>query len=247
MKKTSNVQPNGEPAAAVSLSDVSKTFVQGDATIAALDKVTVGFPSGKFTSIMGPSGSGKTTLLYCAAGLSSIDSGTVHHGTQNLFALSDRKRSKVRREEMGFVFQSYNLFADLTAERNIILTLQLAKHKVDRTWLQTVCDRLEIGDRLGHKPGQLSGGQQQRVAIARSLMTKPRVIFADEPTGALDSQSAAAVMETLRMCVDEYGQTIVMVTHDQAAADYADHHVRMHDGRISSAPTESATPDGGMN
>lgn len=217
---------------AVTLAHVTKTYLQGNEVIKALDDVSVTFPVGRFTSIMGPSGSGKTTLLYAAAGLTAIDGGEITHGEQDIFRLNDRRRSALRRDTMGFIFQSYNLFPDLTAERNITLPSRLARQRVDKSWLAEVTDRLGIGDRLGHTPGQLSGGQQQRVAIARSLYTKPNVIFADEPTGALDSTAAQAVMETLRMCADDYGQTIVMVTHDREANSYADHQIRMRDGRI---------------
>lgn len=216
----------------VTLAHVTKTYVQGTEVIKALDDVSVTFPVGGFTSIMGPSGSGKTTLLYAAAGLTATDSGTVAHGGQDIFQLSDRRRSALRRDSMGFIFQSYNLFPDLTAERNITLPSRLARRRVDKGRLQEITDRLGIADRLGHVPGQLSGGQQQRVAIARSLYAQPNVIFADEPTGALDSRAAQAVMETLRICADDYGQTIVMVTHDREANSYADYQIQMRDGRI---------------
>jgi ABC-type lipoprotein export system ATPase subunit len=216
---------------AVSVERVSKTY-GGDQPVAALAGVDVRFRRGTATAVMGPSGSGKSTLLHCAAGLDRPTSGRVLLGTTDLSTLSEKKLTELRRDRIGFVFQAFNLVGALTVEQNIVLPLRLSGHRPDREWMREVVGRVGLGDRLRHRPSELSGGQQQRVAIARALVTRPEVIFCDEPTGALDTQSAAEVLELLRSAVDDAGQTVVMVTHDPVAASYADRVVVLADGRI---------------
>ncbi|MBE1465223.1 putative ABC transport system ATP-binding protein [Kibdelosporangium phytohabitans] len=194
--------------------------------------MTVDFPAGTFTAIMGPSGSGKSTLMHCLAGLDRADGGEVHVGGQEITALPDRELTRVRRDRVGFVFQSFNLVPTLTALRNILLPLDLAGRKADRDLLSTVVRSLGVHDRLHHRPSELSGGQQQRVAIARALVTRPDVLFADEPTGALDSATASTLLSFLRTSCRDLGQTIVMVTHDPLAAAFADRALVLSDGRI---------------
>ena len=198
----------------------------------ALDDVTLDLPAGQFTAIMGPSGSGKSTLMHCLAGLDTLTSGQVFIGATDLASLSDRERTILRRDRLGFVFQSFNLLPTLTAEENITLPADLAGRTPDREWLETVVAKLNLGDRLSHRPSELSGGQQQRVAVARALISRPDVVFADEPTGALDSKASTELLRFLRSVVDDLGQTVVMVTHDPGAAAYADRVVFLVDGTI---------------
>ena len=217
---------------AASTEDARKVYGKGEVMVAALDGVTVGFERGRFTAIMGPSGSGKSTLLHCIAGLDTLTSGTARIGDADLSTLNDRQLTILRRDRVGFVFQSFNLIPTLTAEENITLPLSLAGRKGDRAWIDQVVATVGLADRLGHRPAELSGGQQQRVAVARALASQPEIIFADEPTGNLDSRSGADVLRFLRRAVDDLGQTIVMVTHDPVAAAYADRIVVLVDGQI---------------
>jgi putative ABC transport system ATP-binding protein len=210
----------------------TKLYGQGDTAVRALDNVDATFENGQFTAIMGPSGSGKSTLMHCLAGLDRLTSGTVQVGGVDLSTLSERKLTELRRNKIGFVFQSFNLVPTLTLGENIELPLRLGGADVDATWRTKVVDRLGLHDRLTHLPTELSGGQQQRAAVARSLVSKPSIIFADEPTGNLDSASSAEVLGFLRAAVDEFGQTIVMVTHEPDAAAYADRVLFLVDGRI---------------
>ncbi|MCP2327095.1 putative ABC transport system ATP-binding protein [Hamadaea flava] len=216
----------------LSVTELTKVYGEGDTAVRALDGVTVTFAEGRFTAIMGPSGSGKSTLMHCAAGLDTVTSGSVRLHDQELTRLGDAALTRLRRTRVGFVFQSFNLLPTLTAKQNILLPLELAGTKPDPEWMTTVIDTLGLGDRLGHLPSQLSGGQQQRVACARALLPRPAVIFADEPTGNLDSKTGHEVLDFLRRSVRELGQTIVMVTHDPNAASYADRVVLLADGRI---------------
>jgi putative ABC transport system ATP-binding protein len=217
----------------ITAKDLGKTDGQGGNAVRALDGVTVGFDTGAFAAIMGPSGSGKSTLMHCLAGLDTVTSGSVRIGDTELSGLSDRALTLFRRDHVGFVFQSFNLLPALTAEQNIRLPLELAGRRPDPNWFQQVTGVLGLADRLRHRPGELSGGQQQRVACARALITRPDVIFADEPTGNLDSRSGAEVLSFLRHCVREFGQTIIMVTHDPVAASYAERVVFLGDGQVS--------------
>jgi putative ABC transport system ATP-binding protein len=200
--------------------------------VRALDSVTVGFPSGRFTAIMGPSGSGKSTLMHCLAGLDAVTSGNVYLGTTDLSSLDDKALTQLRRDQVGFIFQAFNLLPTLTALENITLPLDLAGRKPDQAWLDGVIDTVGLRPRLTHRPTELSGGQQQRVAVARALATRPQIVFADEPTGNLDSRAGAELLGFLRQSVDDLGQTIVMVTHDPIAAGYADSAVFLGDGHI---------------
>ena len=213
--------------------NLSKTYGDGPTRVTALDQVSLEIGSRSFTAIMGPSGSGKSTLMHCMAGLDSADGGRVWIGGTEITALPERRLTRLRRDHVGFVFQAYNLLPALTAADNITLPLDIAGRSADRTWLSTVVDAVGLGSRLRHRPAELSGGQQQRVAIARALAGRPEIIFADEPTGNLDSRAGAEVLDLLRRCVREFGQTIVMVTHDPAAACYADRVVFLADGRIA--------------
>jgi putative ABC transport system ATP-binding protein len=231
---------------AASTEDARKVYGTGETTVAALDGVTVDFERGRFTAIMGPSGSGKSTLLHCIAGLDTLTSGRARIGDVDLSTLDDDQLTILRREQVGFVFQAYNLVPTLTAEENVTLPLALAGAKGDRAWIDQVVRTVGLGDRLHHRPSELSGGQQQRVAVARALASKPQIIFADEPTGNLDSQSGADVLRFLREAVTELGQTIVMVTHDPVAASYAQRVLFLADGRIvdeMSAPTAERVLD----
>jgi len=211
---------------------LSKIYGTGDTRVTALDSVDVEIETGRFTAIMGPSGSGKSTLMHCLAGLDSVTGGQVWIGDVELSALSDKNLTKLRRDAVGFVFQAFNLVPTLSALENITLPLDIAGRKPDQQWLDTVIDTVGLRDRLGHRPSELSGGQQQRVACARALASRPTIVFADEPTGNLDSRSGAEVLGFLRRSVDEFGQTIVMVTHDPGAAGYADRILFLADGRI---------------
>ncbi|MGW3245724.1 ABC transporter ATP-binding protein [Streptomyces sp. NPDC001070] len=212
--------------------DAVKTYGSGDAQVRALDGVTVGFPAGRFTAIMGPSGSGKSTLMHCAAGLDTLSSGTAWIGDTELGALGDRQLTLLRRERVGFVFQSFNLLPTLTVAENITLPQDLAGVRTDREWVDALIDVVGLGDRLLHRPSELSGGQQQRVAVARALAGRPDVVFADEPTGNLDSRSGGEVLRLLGRAVHGMGGTVVMVTHDPVAAAHADEVVFLADGRL---------------
>ncbi len=223
---------NAQPARAVRLAGVTKVYGQGAGAVHALREMTIDLPLGGFTAIMGPSGSGKSTFLHCAAGLDAPTSGTVHLGGTELSGLSEHRLTELRRERAGFVFQAFNLLPSLDVLGNVTLPLRLAGKTVDPQWLREVIDRVGLTDRLDHRPAQLSGGQQQRVAIARALVTRPEVVFADEPTGALDSRTAGDVLTLLRGVVNETQQTVVMVTHDPVAASYADVVLILADGRI---------------
>lgn len=227
---------------AVRAAALTKTYGSGAAEVHALRGVDVAFGAGEFTAIMGPSGSGKSTLMHLLAGLDDPTGGRVLLGETDLTTLDDRRLTLLRRERVGFVFQAFNLLPMYTAEQNITLPCELAGTKVDREWLGKLTHILGLSDRLSHRPSQLSGGQQQRVAIARALITRPEVIFADEPTGNLDSSSGAEVLSFLRTCVRELGQTIVMVTHDPAAAAYAQRVVLIADGRLAGEITDP-TPE----
>ena len=220
----------------------TKIYGEGTAAVTALDGVDVGFDAGRFTAIMGPSGSGKSTLLHCIAGLDTLTGGRAFIGETELGTLSDNELTILRRERVGFVFQAFNLIPTLTAEENILLPLTIAGTRPDRNWLDRIIEILGLADRLDHRPGELSGGQQQRVAAARALIGRPHIVFADEPTGNLDSRSGAELLGFMRLAVVEFGQTIVMVTHDPVAASYADRIVFLDDGRVVGEMTEP-TPD----
>ena len=209
-----------------------KVYGEGDTAVRALDGVDLAIPAQHWTAVMGPSGSGKSTLMHCLAGLDSLTSGRIIVGGLDITQMSERRLTKLRRERVGFVFQSFNLIPTLTAEENITLPLSLDNKKVDGRWLTSVVESVGLADRLSHRPSELSGGQQQRVAVARALVSRPSVVFADEPTGNLDSRSGAEVLALLRQAVDSMGQTIVMVTHDPNAAARADSVVFLADGRI---------------
>ncbi|MBD2891162.1 Bacitracin export ATP-binding protein BceA [Actinomadura sp. RB99] len=226
----------------VRISRVSKTYGRRDNRVAALDDVSVAFPGGRFTAVMGPSGSGKSTLLQCAAGIDRVDAGDVELAGTSLSGLSEGALTRLRRDRIGFVFQAFNLVPSLTARQNVALPLMLAGKRPKRRDVDAALDRLGLAERRRHRPGEMSGGQQQRVAIARALVTRPQVLFADEPTGALDSRSSREVMTLLRDLVDREGQTIVMVTHDPVAASVADEVLFLADGRIAGS-LEAPTPE----
>ncbi|WP_128375119.1 ABC transporter ATP-binding protein [Streptomyces cavernae] len=217
---------------AIHLRSVSRQYGSGDGPVTALDRVTLGFPRGTFTAVMGPSGSGKSTLLQCSAGLDRPTSGSVTVGDTELTELSERRLTLLRRERIGFVFQAFNLLPSLTAEQNVALPLRLAGRRPGKSRVREVLRQVGLDGREGHRPSEMSGGQQQRVALARALITRPEVLFADEPTGALDSGTGRQVLSLLRGMVDAEGQTIVMVTHDPVAASYADRVVLLVDGRL---------------
>ncbi len=212
--------------------DASKHYGSGDTIVRALDGVTVDFIGGQFTAIMGPSGSGKSTLMHCVAGLDSLTSGQVFIGDTELSKLDDKALTKLRRDRIGFIFQAFNLVPTLTALENITLPSALAGRDPDQAWLDNVVNTVGLTDRLNHRPSELSGGQQQRVAVARALAQKPQIIFADEPTGNLDSRSSGEVLGFMQTAVRQFGQTVVMVTHDPTAAAYADRVLFLADGRI---------------
>jgi len=217
---------------AASARHACKIYGTGDTAVTALDDVTLELPPGQFTAIMGPSGSGKSTLMHCLAGLDTLTSGQAVIGGTDLASLSDKERTILRRDRLGFVFQSFNLLPTLTAEENFTLPADLAGRTPDPEWLETVVTKLNLADRLRHRPSELSGGQQQRVAVGRALISQPEVVFADEPTGALDSKASTELLLFLRSVVDDLGQTVVMVTHDPGAAAYADRVVFLADGAI---------------
>jgi putative ABC transport system ATP-binding protein len=226
--------------------EVWKVYGSGEAQVAALRGVSVDLVRGRFTAIMGPSGSGKSTLMHCLAGLDTVTRGEVHIGDTLVTGLGDADLTRLRRDQVGFIFQQFNLLPTLTAQENILLPLSIAGRKPDRDWFAQVIETVGLGDRLSHRPSQLSGGQQQRVACARALVARPDVIFADEPTGNLDSRSGAEVLGFLRRSVRDHGQTIVMVTHDPNAASYADRVVFLADGQVRAelhAPTADAVLD----
>jgi putative ABC transport system ATP-binding protein len=220
--------------------DLRKTYGSGDSEVRALDGVTLDLYAGQFTAVMGPSGSGKSTLMHCLAALDAPTSGEAVVDGVTLGTLGDSRLTTLRRERIGFVFQAFNLIPTLTARENILLPLSLAGRRPDQAWFDQVVDAVGLGDRLGHRPSQLSGGQQQRVACARALVSRPRIVFADEPTGNLDSTSSGEILAFLRRSVDEFGQTVVMVTHDAVAASYCDRVVFLADGRVVD---EIAHPD----
>ena len=217
---------------AVELRDVTRWYGSRQTRVRALDEVSIAFPAGSWTAVMGPSGSGKSTLLHCAAGLDRVTSGQVWLAGKEITTATDKELTRLRRTEVGFVFQSFNLIGALTAEQNVALQSKLAGHRPTRRQIRAMLARVELADRARHRPAELSGGQQQRVSIARAMVTRPAVLFADEPTGALDTRSARTVLDLLREMVDTAGQTIVMVTHDPAAAARADQVVFLSDGRL---------------
>lgn len=219
----------------VRLDAVSKVYGRGPNTVFALREVSIGIPHGSFTAVMGPSGSGKSTFLHCAAGLDQPSSGSVRLGGTELAGMNETELTELRRKRIGFVFQAFNLVSSLTVTENITLPLKLAGVRVDRPWLAEIIDRVGLTGRTGHRPGELSGGQQQRVAIARALVTRPEVVFGDEPTGALDTMTARDVLTLLREVVTTMRQTVVMVTHDPVAASYADTVLFLADGNVVDA------------
>ena len=229
MEATAGIE---EPGAIVAASDLRRRYGEGEAAIDALDGVSVAFPKGRFAAIMGPSGSGKSTLMHLLAGLDQPTSGTVTLAGVELTELDDRALTQLRRDRIGFIFQTFNLLPVLNAEENILLPLSIAGRDVDRDWFDQLVQTVGIGDRLTHRPAELSGGQQQRVAVARALISRPAVVFADEPSGNLDSKSSGDVLELLRHAVDDFSQTVVMVTHDAHAASFADRLLVLADGRI---------------
>ena len=228
----------GAAARAVAL---RKVYGEGDTQVVALRDVDVEFAPGRFSAIMGPSGSGKSTLLHCMAGLDAPTSGQVFVGDVEVTRLSERDLTLLRRRRIGFVFQAYNLIPTLTAAENITLPLDIAGERADRAWFDQVVDTVGLRERLGHRPTELSGGQQQRTAAARALVTRPEIVYADEPTGNLDSKASAELLTFLRRAVDDHGQTIVMVTHDPVAAGYADRVIFLADGRIVDEMSEPTT------
>jgi putative ABC transport system ATP-binding protein len=231
----------GLPAAQVR--GATKVYGEGETAVAALRGVDLDVEAGRFLAVMGPSGSGKSTLMHCLAGLDALTSGTIHLGDVELGSLNDRDLTRLRRDRIGFVFQSFNLVPTLTARENIELPARLAGRRPDAAWVDAIVSTVGLGDRLEHRPAELSGGQQQRVAVARALATRPDLVFADEPTGNLDSRSGGEILRFLRSAVDELGQTVVMVTHDPVAATHAHDAVILADGRLVdrlAAPTVDA-------
>ena len=240
------LDPSPAVTTAAGAVDLSKSYGTGDAAVTALDNVSVGLAAGEFTAIMGPSGSGKSTLLHMLAGLDQPTSGQVFLGDTDISTLDDKGLTLLRRDRIGFIFQSFNLLPTMTAAENIVLPMRIAGRTPDDHWVASIVDTVGLTDRLGHRPSQLSGGQQQRVAAARALASKPQIVFADEPTGALDSRSSAELLGFLRKAVDELGQTVVMVTHDATAASYADRVIFLADGHIVDemrTPTADAVLD----
>jgi putative ABC transport system ATP-binding protein len=246
MTQVSTIAPAISSIVAARATDVVKLFGSGDTAVRALDHVSVELVRGEFTAIMGPSGSGKSTLMHCLAGLDTVSSGSVAIGDVELSGLSDKRMTALRRDRIGFVFQSYNLVPTLTALENITLPIMIAGRTPQQPWLDIVIATLGLTDRLQHRPSELSGGQQQRVAVGRALASRPEIIFGDEPTGNLDSRSSGEVMGMLRRAVDDLGQTVVIVTHDPRAAGYADRVLFLADGRIVDelrAPTAESVLD----
>jgi putative ABC transport system ATP-binding protein len=232
MTRSSTMTASKQSLSAARAVDVVRSYGTGDTTVLALDHVDVELRRGEFTAIMGPSGSGKSTLMHCLAGLDTVTSGSVSIGEIELRGLSDKKMTALRRDRIGFVFQSFNLIPTLTALENITLPIAIAGRRPDQQWLDTVIDTLGLRDRLTHRPSELSGGQQQRVAVGRALASRPDIVFGDEPTGNLDSRSSDEVLRILRESVDRLGQTVVVVTHDPHAASFADRVLFLADGRI---------------
>ncbi|MFD6620021.1 ABC transporter ATP-binding protein [Streptomyces albidoflavus] len=228
---------------AIRLRSVSRRYGAGGSAVTALDEVSLSFPRATFTAVMGPSGSGKSTLLQCAAGLDRPTSGSVMVGDTELTRLSETKLTLLRRERIGFVFQAFNLMPSLTAEQNVALPLRLAGRRVPKSRIRQVLEQVGLGGRAGHRPSEMSGGQQQRVALARALVTRPEVLFGDEPTGALDSRTSREVLALLRSMVDREGRTIIMVSHDPVAASYADRVVFLVDGRVDGELTGASAHD----
>ncbi|MDK8890246.1 ABC transporter ATP-binding protein [Corynebacterium macclintockiae] len=233
--KQQEAHPSNSAARAV---DLQKIYGHGETEVRAVDGISIDFADGQFTAIMGPSGSGKSTLMHCMAGLDSISSGKALIGDTDISTLNDKQITALRRDRLGFIFQSFNLVPTLTAKENITLPLDIAGRKVNQEWFDEVVVRLGLKERLNHRPSELSGGQQQRVACARALVTQPDIIFGDEPTGNLDSNSSAEVLSILRNAVDKDGQTVVIVTHDPKAASYADRVVFLADGQIADELTK---------
>jgi putative ABC transport system ATP-binding protein len=229
---TAIVAPLAPPSLAISARDLTRRYGEGDSAVEAVRGVSLEIPTGQFTAIMGPSGSGKSTLMHLLAGLDRPTEGTVEIGGQDITAMGDKQLTLLRRNHIGFVFQAFNLVPTLSAEENITLPLAIAGRKIDRSWVDRVIARVGLEERRSHRPAQMSGGQQQRVAVARALVAEPTVLFADEPTGNLDSKSSGEVIELLREAAGSYGQTIVMVTHDADAAEAADRVVYLADGRL---------------
>jgi putative ABC transport system ATP-binding protein len=224
--------PASSSRLAAKVVNASKIYGKGDGAVYALNDVSVDFERGRYTAIMGPSGSGKSTLMHCAAGLDSLTSGQCFIGDVDLSGLNDKALTLLRRDNIGFVFQAYNLVPTLNAIENITLPMRLAGNSGDKAWVDSVVKTVGLGDRLSHRPSELSGGQQQRVAVARALASRPQIIFADEPTGNLDSRAGAEILDFMRRAVRDLGQTIVMVTHDPGAASYADRVVFLADGKV---------------
>jgi putative ABC transport system ATP-binding protein len=244
--RTSTDAGRGAGVPAASARRATKVYGSGDTRVVALDEVDVDFGAGRFTAIMGPSGSGKSTLMHCLAGLDRLTSGSVFVAGVDITSLSERRLTRLRRDRIGFVFQSFNLVPTLTAAENITLPMDLAGTRVDRRWVDHVVSTVGLSGRLRHRPGELSGGQQQRVAVARALAARPDIVFADEPTGNLDSATGAEILAFMRHAVRELGQTVVMVTHDPVAASYADRVVFLADGRVTDElldPTPDAVLD----
>jgi putative ABC transport system ATP-binding protein len=233
MTTSSTLSPPPTTEAAAAAVEAVKIYGKGDIEVRALDGISVQFPRGQFTAIMGPSGSGKSTLMHCLAGLDTLTSGHAFIGQVDLTGLDEKHLTLLRRDQVGFVFQAYNLVPTLNALENIRLPLDLARRDPDQAWLDHVINTVGLRDRLTHRPTELSGGQQQRVAVARALASRPAIIFADEPTGNLDSRTGAEILKFMRDVVDTYGQTIVMVTHDPTGASYADRVVFLADGRVA--------------
>ncbi|THA55928.1 ABC transporter ATP-binding protein [Streptomyces sp. A1136] len=232
MTETRQGGTGGRSAVAARAREVVKAYGSGETRVVALDRVDVDIHRGRFTAIMGPSGSGKSTLMHCLAGLDTVTSGHIHLDDTEITGLKDKKLTQLRRDNIGFIFQAFNLLPTLNALENITLPMDIAGRKPDAQWLARVVDTVGLAGRLKHRPTELSGGQQQRVAVARALASRPQIIFGDEPTGNLDSRAGAEVLGFLRQSVDELGQTIVMVTHDPVAASYADRVIFLADGRI---------------
>ena len=229
---TALVAPLAPPRAAVAAHPLVRRYGDGDSAVEAVRGVSLEIPTGQFTAIMGPSGSGKSTLMHLLAGLDRPTEGTVEIAGEDITSMNDKKLTLLRRKHIGFVFQAFNLVPTLTAEENVTLPLSIAGRKIDHRWVDSVISRVGLDERRSHRPAEMSGGQQQRVAVARALVAEPTVLFADEPTGNLDSKSSAEVIDLLREASDAYGQTIVMVTHDPQAADAADRVVYLADGRV---------------
>jgi putative ABC transport system ATP-binding protein len=242
----STLMPPSTDAPAARAVNTTKIYGQGDAAVRALDGISVEFAPGQFSAIMGPSGSGKSTLMHCMAGLDTITAGQVYVGDVALNSLNDKELTRLRRDQIGFIFQAYNLVPTLTAAENITLPMDIAGRQPDQGWVDRLIDTVGLRPRLSHRPAELSGGQQQRVAAARALASRPSIVFADEPTGNLDSRSSAEILEFLRMSVRDFDQTVVMVTHDPVAASYAERVVFLADGRIvdeMAAPTAERVLD----